>query len=387
MSKEAVTPGDQVARLSLRLAAIVCLALLAAWFGSRLLPREPPTRNFVRPQITVYADQPGVMSALSISLVANTDVPAISEPSIVNSPIELGYKLDFTLSILSPVTKPIMFVVVLENFPSLTGSGIVPLTWSAVNTARSGAAASGTAVPGPPVPPNASGSDLRSYLSQPFPVRPRPTNVPAGAVRAGESTSLELTSLYSLGSVSGGSKLRIVFPLIENEASLQLPSLPIAASEFSAVIKNFPSLRGPLYQPDIAPATTEYRGLGEDLSDFGELSGDPPVLAPDGGWSWSGVGNVTVLAQDLVAADDEQHRLFWSGILIGVAGGAVIAAVLELIDLVQEFSQRRKGVTEATQKATLIDEPDHQEQTAGEVGNGKSPDSSTKIATRPNDHE
>jgi hypothetical protein len=106
-------------------------------------------------------------------------------------------------------------------------------------------------------------------------------------------------------------------------------------------IKNSPPLPRQLYQPDVVPATTEYIGLGEDLSNFQALSGDPPTLTPNGAWSWNGIGNVTVLAQDLVAADAEQNRLFWSGILIGVAGGGAIALAVELINLAEKLSRSR----------------------------------------------
>jgi hypothetical protein len=56
------------------------------------------------------------------------------------------------------------------------------------------------------------------------------------------------------------------------------------------------------------------------------------------------------LAQDLVAADAEQKYFFWSGILIGVAGGGVIAFALELVGVGEKLSQRRKATQKASQQ-------------------------------------
>jgi hypothetical protein len=200
---------------------------------------------------------------------------------------------------------------------------------------------------------------------------------------------LPLSSLHSLGVLAGGSKLRIVFPLVVNEELTpdQLSSQSLSTGELGSTIKTTPPLPEHLYMPDITPATTEYDGVDEDLSNFQTLSGDPPALTPNRTWSWNGVSNVTVLAQDLVAADAEQKRLFWSGILIGVAGGGAIALALELIGLGEKLSRRRKDADKAMQKATPTNEPGHQRQASGGVANANLPGSSITLATGSGDHE
>jgi hypothetical protein len=125
-----------------------------------------------------------------------------------------------------------------------------------------------------------------------------------------------------------------------------------------------------LYQPDIAPATTEYVSRGHDLSNFRTLAGDPPTLTGYGAWIWNGVSNVTVLAQDVAAADAAQTRLFWSGILIGVAGAGVFALALELIGLGEKLNifGRPKGAAKAKREAT----PGHQRRRSSGVRSGNS---------------
>jgi hypothetical protein len=262
-----------------------------------------------------------------------------------------GYELDFSLRILSPVTKPMTFVILLQSFPPLTGyDPLVPLTWLPVKLPPHKQAT--PAIPAPPAPAAATQHGLRSYLVL-VPVLPPEHHVARGIKTAAEEVDLNLMSLYSLGSFSGGSKLRITFPFVANEgvAPVELASIPIPADELAGRIKNPPPLPEQLYQPDITPATTKYIGAGEDLSNFQALSGDPPALTPDKIWSWNGIGNVTLLAQDLVAADAEQKHLFWSGILIGVAGGGAIALALELIGLGEKLSERRNARKNATSYA------------------------------------
>jgi hypothetical protein len=219
--------------------------------------------------------------------------------------------------------------MVLQYFPPLTGYRVVPLPRSAEPVVAGSAA------------------DLRAYFTL-FTLLPE-KHLPSGDhLRFQATVDLNVTTFHSLGRVSSGSMLRIGFPLVENEGP-NLPglsSVAIPSSELFSRVRNLPPLPKQLYTPDMAPDTTKYVSCsGEDLSNFQELAGDPPSLTPDGSWSWNGVSNVTVLAQDLAAVDDEQKHLFWSGILLGVAGGGVIALALELLGFRQALSdsRRRKG--------------------------------------------
>ena len=246
--------------------------------------------------------------------------------------------------------------MLLQYFPPLTGYGIVPLAWVPARKSSGIATRSGRQVARKAV---ASVAGSYEYLALAT-FRPKyhvPYSVPHQFQR---SVYLTVTTLHSLGSVSGGPQLRITFPLVDNEAggasgiaSAGLSSQAIPSSHVFGTVKNPPPLPAQLYQVDLAPATTEYDPPTGDLSNFQTLSGDPPILTPYGSWSWKGISNITVLAQNVVAADEAQQRLFWSGILIGIAGAGAFALALELIGLGQKLttSRLRKGAIKSTQGA------------------------------------
>ena len=285
--------------LWLRPAAVGCLTVVTAFLGLWLLPSQPSTGTIVRPEITVYADQPGVTFSAGLALYSGKKVPTILEPASIpplttcppsgphftpaypRQPMTVGYVLGITLRILSPVTRPVKVVVVMQYFPPLTGFGVVvPLSWVRLPPPLAAISVSALA---PPQPAPADLVGLRSYLAVDT-LCPLPHHVvPANTKALAETVGLPLMSLHSLGSVSGGSKLRIVFPLIGNQvpqAAAGLSSFPLPIGELSRAIKSPPPLPQQLYQPDIAPAFTEYVGAGEDLSNFEALSGDPPALTP-----------------------------------------------------------------------------------------------------------
>jgi hypothetical protein len=359
--------------LWLRPTAVALLASVAVFLGIWLLPNQLPADAGARPQIIVYADRPGLTSALRITMTSNTQIPTVlgptSAPSI-RSPSATatfpssgtaysppppatrpGYELSIKLSILSPVTKPVMFFIVLQYFPPLMGSGVVPITWQPSGSA-------GITGPPPPTPPGgavpgtAVVPDAPSYLAlrtlKPERQVPRGTKTAAGAV------NLDLVSWHPFGSVSSGSKLKVTFPLFRPKGvgAPGFSSLPIPANEITYRIKDSPSLPEQLYEPEIAPDTTEYFDQGKDLTNFQTLSGDLPTVTQQQAWFWIGVSNVTIIAQDVVAADDEQNHIFWSGILIGVAGGGTIALALELIGVAEKLPRHRKGADKATHDAT-----------------------------------
>ena len=66
-----------------------------------------------------------------------------------------------------------------------------------------------------------------------------------------------------------------------------------------------------------------------------------------GEWSWNGVSNVTVIAEDVSAADAAQMRLFQSGILLGMAGAGVFTVVLEFFGALQAGKRREQHAPEA----------------------------------------
>lgn len=364
MNAEAAPSEGGSVWLWLRPAAVAFLTAVTALFGILLLPDQPPEVNIVQPQIEVYADQPGVKSAVSMTMISGVDVPAATirpsppaQPPPIRAPtLKRGYELGLSLRILGHVTKPVRFVMALLYFPPLTGYGVVPLTWPPVRKPSGIAAGSGRQVAQRSATSIAGSYEYLAMAT----FRPNyhlPYSAPQQIQR---SVYFTVTTLQSLGSVSGGSHLRITFPLVYNEAGgtagqapVSLLSQGIPSSRLFGTAKYPPPLPGRLYPLDLTPATTKYEPSNGDLSNFQLLSGDPPVLTPYGSWSWTGLSNITVLAQDVVAADVAQQHLFWSGILIGIAGAGAFAFVLELISLGQKLtsSRPRKGAIKPTQGA------------------------------------
>jgi hypothetical protein len=75
----------------------------------------------------------------------------------------IGYALGITLRILSPVTRPVKLVVLMQYFPPLTGFGVVvPLAWVTLPPPLAAISVSALAPP-PPAPADLVG--LRSYLA------------------------------------------------------------------------------------------------------------------------------------------------------------------------------------------------------------------------------
>lgn len=52
--------------------------------------------------------------------------------------------------------------------------------------------------------------------------------------------------------------------------------------------------------------------------------GDDPTLLGGDSWTWIGVNGVTMLAASVSAQDNQQNDLFYSGVFLGVAAGALI---------------------------------------------------------------
>jgi hypothetical protein len=362
----------------LRFGAVLLLSAVMFLIGIRLLPGKPLKDNITQPTIAVYSYQPGVNSALSMTMIPEF-VPArlVPEPfptlpnprsSAPGSPSREtsvppappppppgqgrqapGYELFFTLKILGRVTKPLTFVMILNDFPPVTGMGLVPLSLVPVRKSPGSAAAS--AAPGAPPPPPPVIGDLapgrKAYLAL-FTVRPGDPSPVRGVKRALTAAYLDVTTLRPLVAANAGSELRITFPLVEGAGLTS--SLPTATSELFANVKNLPPLPQQLYQPDIEPATTEYvASQGENLSDFQTLAGDPPATVRDS-WFWGGVSDVTLLAQNVMAADQAQRHLFEAGILLGVAATGAIALPLEAIGIWQESETRRRKRAEKTRQ-------------------------------------
>lgn len=106
---------------------------------------------------------------------------------------------------------------------------------------------------------------------------------------------------------------------------------------------------------DFVPPDTSSSGRPLSRAQFGlapyALQGtQPPTAVSPGSWTWRTSGNgiklsdvpLSVSAVDLAGVQDENRRSFLAGVLFGVAGGALIAVVEELLTPVR---RRRRRVT------------------------------------------
>lgn len=83
--------------------------------------------------------------------------------------------------------------------------------------------------------------------------------------------------------------------------------------------------------PLLEAGTTAFSSADPALRDYQYLAGDNPTLLGTTTWMWSGINGVTMLAASVSAQDNEQNDLFYSGLLLGVAAGAGIGCVTELL--------------------------------------------------------
>lgn len=67
------------------------------------------------------------------------------------------------------------------------------------------------------------------------------------------------------------------------------------------------------------------------LASYQYLAGDAPTLLNGTGWTWTGINGATVLAANVIAEGTQQNDVFYSGIFLGVAAGAAIAFIAELL--------------------------------------------------------
>jgi hypothetical protein len=76
----------------------------------------------------------------------------------------------------------------------------------------------------------------------------------------------------------------------------------------------------------------------------GELSlasGETPSSRNGTEWTWNNPTGPGATFKNFVTQDSNDQRLFWAGLLFGVAGGALVACALEVIDLVMARQRRR----------------------------------------------
>jgi len=276
-----------------------------------------------------------------------------------------GYELDIALKVVTPRSSAVTFVLVLGDFPRILSTGISGLT--AATSIPSATALSGVLpVPAQDAAGHADFVAFRDFVP--------PPSAAAQARRPSEPT-VKIATQYSVISRSSGSELQVAFPVVLDEKAASSPPPPTQSFRISSLLGAYQNRlaaigdepAGPYFEPNLLPGNTQFRpDSGTRLKDYQTLTGTAPAVRPAGAWSWAGIGDVSLLAQDALIADVDQQHLFWDGVAWGVAGGGVIAAVVEAVTAYQERPGRRRR-----KRARTRDFPGGGELTSnGGIGNG-----------------
>jgi hypothetical protein len=287
-------------------AAALVLALVAGAAGWWLRPSAQEAAQVVGPSIGIVANHRNVQASVDMVL------------TVGNSHSSQASTLRLTITP-TAASRPVTFTVTFSNFPRSTGGTL--LTPLSEPLATSAAAA--TIAPTALVQPRAGPRYADYYLRQAFLAAGSPT-----------PTAIVITSATPLGEDEAGTQLRVAIPQIVGED----PGVRIPAVETGQILyagsADPPGFTGPAFGPALLPGqstfTTNSRSAAP-LADFQVLSGDPPTTLLGSEWAWNGINGATVLAANVAAEDDAQVYLFWAGLALGLAGGALITAILEFL--------------------------------------------------------
>jgi hypothetical protein len=354
----------------------VVLTVLAVVFGFKLNPPKPLAKDIVQPTVTIYASQPDVSAVVTLSAypyrarkrtarrgTASTGTASAGTASAgtgrsaTSAPPKPGYEFDITIKVLSPRTSTVTFVLLLSDFPRILSPGITGL--KALSALPATAASEELPVPTQDARGHADDLAIRTFV-------PSPSGALARTKRPSEPTVMIATK-YSVVSRSSGSELQVAFPVVQDEKpgpplppSISIASLLGAYEQPSAYLSGSPVS---YYEPNVEAGDIQYRPAnGTNLADYQTLAGTTPVIRPAGAWSWAGISDVSLIAQNALTADVDQEHLFWDGVAWGVAGAGGIAAVLEIVSAIQgpeeaRTRKRRRRAGGAESNAEVAPEP------------------------------
>jgi hypothetical protein len=263
------------------------LFLLAAiGFGLRGYTLRPSTQQQLsvsEPSITVLASSQNVSAQVDMTLTAKAS----------------SYNLSLSLTSVAPLAQPVRLAVWFDGFPApAAGQPLIPSQNAYYTTGKL---------------------------------------VPASLGGASKPQDFTFKSARPIGEKTNGLELRVAFPDLLGEVpgsqfSYQAcgPGVGIHAS-FVAICKGLGSLNT-WYTPVLEAGTTTLSSVAPGLQDYQVLAGDNPTLLGGGdSWTWTGVNGVAMLAANVPAENNQQNDLFYSGVFLGVAAGAVIAFFTELL--------------------------------------------------------
>jgi hypothetical protein len=246
--------------------------------------------------------------------------------------------LNVQISILSKPASQVNLLAVLSNFPAYTSySGPSPTPLNA------------SLLPPAAIPPQ---HNLQDYAIK-GPTVPATTAATAGLAQQAPALNFTITSVTPVGEAGRGSELRVAFPAVVGEVPGDYTPAAFPAENLFSGFQALLGLPSLIYQPVIQAGTSEFADGMASLSGYQILAGDPPTLLGTD-WTWNGINNATVLAASVAGQAADQNRLFWSGILFGVAGAGFITFVFEAIGAARPRSRKTNG---ANQREATVTEP------------------------------
>jgi hypothetical protein len=267
----------------LRFVVLLLIATALGAWGYSLRPSAAKPIPVSEPMITVLADKQGVTATVNMTL---------SSDLAQRSP----YRLTLTVTSVYP-SQDVKFLVLFVRFPP-AASGTGPL----------------------------HGSQNAHYAVI--------NSAPASSGTAAQIKPFTYTSSQPIGEKIQGAQLRVAFPDLSGEQ----PDLPSAQecglatslqSSYGAICAQVGNQ--PQWTPLLEAGTTTFMSSDPALGNYQYLAGDNPTLLGGNQWMWTGVNGVMTLAASVQAQDNEQNDLFYAGLLFGVAAGAGIAGITELL--------------------------------------------------------
>jgi hypothetical protein len=281
---------------------LLILVIAPGTYGFLNLPSAQEAPDLVGPSIVVLASQPGV--AATVNMVLSAGLGAAGQSS----------KLQLTVLPASSISAPVTLTVELNDFPSgTTGVSGTPQKLPLIQApaANSSYGSLAEAAPSPP-----AGYQDYAVTERFASTRPAIITIMARKANIGEATA--------------GAQLRVAFPVLVGEAPGANPSVgyPLQYLYSGAQAPQPSSATG--YPLALQAGTSMFSAGSTRLSDYQILAGDSPLqLGLD--WRWDGVNDVTVLAANVATEDRQQDDVFYAGVALGLAAGAVISLLVELI--------------------------------------------------------
>jgi len=268
---------------AIRAALFLAAAIGFGLRGYTLRPSIQQQLSVSEPSITVLASSQNVTAQVDMTLTAKAS----------------SYSLSLSLTSVAPLAQPVTLAVWFDGFP--------------------------TPSVGQPLIPSANAYYTTGKL------------VPASLGAASKPQDFTFKSARPIGEKNNGLELRVAFPDLLGEVpgsqfSYQAcgPGVSIHAS-LVPICKGLGSL-STWYTPVLEAGTTTLSSVAPSLQDYQVLAGDNPTLLGGGeSWTWTGVNGVAMLAANVPAENNQQNDLFYSGVFLGVAAGAVIAFFTELL--------------------------------------------------------